>query len=132
MTCTVCGAVRILARGMCNKHYKRWYREVPLNQPDREPAILHKHHPFYVAWVNMKTRCYNQNSTQYKWYGGRGIKVCERWHTFKYFYEDMFDSWHSELELDRRDTNRDYEPDNCRWITHQENCLNRRKRAQNV
>lgn len=87
---------------------------------------LHKHHSFYMAWCNMKTRCDNPNSTQYQWYGDRGISYCTEWKVFRNFYTDMWDSWHPELELDRRDNSKGYSYENCRWVEHQVNCVNRR------
>ena len=87
---------------------------------------LHKHHPFYLAWCNMKTRCDNPNSTQHQWYGGRGISYCEEWGTFLNFYKDMFPEWESGLMLDRVDNNEGYSKGNCRWVTARENALNRR------
>lgn len=86
-------------------------------------------HPFYVSWVNMKTRCENPNSTQYPWYGGRGISYCERWKKFWNFYEDMFAEWGSGLTLDRIDPEGNYEPDNCRWIPQAAQAKNRRPRS---
>ena len=97
--------------------------------PSPRHAILPKTHPFYVAWVNMKTRCNNPKATQYKYYGGRGIKVCERWDSFKNFFEDMFEYWHSGLTLDRIDSNGNYEYHNCRWVTTSVQMNNRNKRG---
>lgn len=125
MPCTICGNPKVLAKGWCNKHYKRWYRGADQLGPDRRVAILNKHHPFYVAWTNMKTRCNNPNSTQYKWYGGRGITICKEWDDFEVFYNEMFPTWQIGLELDRRDNNSGYCSANCRWVTHAENCQNR-------
>lgn len=87
---------------------------------------LHKHHPFYMAWVNLKTRCDNPRSTQYAWYGGRGIKYCETWKAFKGFYADMYDEWAPGLMLDRVDNQGDYQLSNCRWVSYSVNAQNRR------
>lgn len=66
------------------------------------------------TWKNMMQRCYNPNNTGYPDYGGRGIKVCIRWHTFENFYEDMGDK-PEDMSLDRVNVDGDYEPSNCRW-----------------
>lgn len=66
----------LLALGLCAFHYKRLRFGRELEAPFRQKAILPKQHPVYVAWTNMKTRCDNPKSTQYKWYGGRGIHYC--------------------------------------------------------
>jgi hypothetical protein len=67
----------------------------------------------------MMQRCYNQNADNYPRYGGVGIKVCRRWHAFENFYADMGErpSHHS---LDRKQSNRNYSPANCRWATRRE------------
>lgn len=73
----------------------------------------------------MRTRCNNPNSTQYKWYGGRGIKVCDRWRTYANFLEDM-GHVPPDHSLDRVDGNGNYEPSNCRWATKTVQMRNRR------
>lgn len=80
----------------------------------------------YSTWESMIQRCTNPNNSNYKHYGLRGIKICERWFKFDLFLEDMGERPNGK-ELDRIDNNGNYEKSNCRWITHQEN-LNNRKR----
>jgi hypothetical protein len=128
-TCSVQHCERpYAAKGLCMFHYKRALFGRDLGKPPRH-NILHKHHPVYMAWTNMKTRCDNPNCTQYKWYGGRGISYCVAWKDFEHFYNDMFSSWQEGLTLDREDTNGNYNKDNCRWVTRQVQAENRNARG---
>jgi len=81
----------------------------------------------YVAWMNMRKRCYKTNHAGYERYGGRGITVCERWMTFENFYEDMGEPPETTgYSLDRINNNGNYEPGNCKWSTASEQQSNRR------
>ena len=76
-------------------------------------------HDLYSTWDNMCRRCNNPKHKEYKNYGARGIKVCDRWMDVGNFIEDMYPSWVEGLTLDRVDVNGNYEPDNCRWVTNE-------------
>jgi len=82
--------------------------------------------PVYIAWASMKGRCNNPNNISYPNYGGRGIKVCDRWQDFQNFYADMGASYKKGLTLDRIDNNGDYTLENCRWLTKAQQQRNRR------
>ena len=70
----------------------------------------------------MKNRCYNANEPGYKWYGAKGVIVCEDWHDYAKFKSwALANGYTDELSIDRIDPNGDYEPSNCRWITRSEN-----------
>lgn len=95
---------------------------------------------FYKIWQGIKARCQNENDTNYHNYGGRGIRVCERWQIFENFRDDMYESYlkHSEMHgesnttIDRIDNDGNYEPSNCRWTDWSRQMFNQRKRSDNV
>lgn len=90
--------------------------------------------PLYTRWRGMKNRCYNVHHKQYKDYGGRGIQICEEWlYNFRAFYDwAMANGFSEELEIDRIDNDGNYEPSNCRWVTHKVNVNNRIRKYANT
>ena len=77
------------------------------------------------VWDAMIQRCTNPNALAYKYYGGRGIRVCDEWMSYQQFYLDMGDPPKG-MQLDRVDNNGNYSPDNCRWVSCKENQRNKR------
>lgn len=81
----------------------------------------------YWAWKSMKQRCQNPKCKAYRNYGARGISVCDEWQEFEPFYEWAIENGYSKgLDLDRKDNDAGYFPENCRWISRKENVNNRR------
>jgi hypothetical protein len=80
----------------------------------------------YRIWRGMRQRCGNPNAANYRWYGGKGIECCKDWDDF-----EVFKNWSEQhsyadgLELDRIDSDKNYEPSNCRWVTKKQNIRNR-------
>lgn len=106
-----------------NCHDKKCAEEISISSKRR--GYYKTHLREYTTYVSMKGRCNNPKVYCYKHYGGKGIKVCERWlESFENFYEDMGPRPEG-TTLDRKDSNGDYEPSNCRWATWEEQQSNR-------
>lgn len=82
--------------------------------------------PEYRPWRSMISRCRNKKATDFHLYGGRGVKVCERWKDFLLFLDDVGKRPSKAHSLDRIDVDGDYEPGNVRWATWAEQASNRR------
>ncbi len=84
--------------------------------------------PEYRIWVGIKTRCENQKSTSYRWYGARGIKICDRWaKSFEMFLCDMGKRPSTKHSIERKHADGDYCPENCKWATSAEQAANSRR-----
>lgn len=81
------------------------------------------------VWERMRQRCENTNASHYADYGGRGIKVCDKWQTFEGFSEDMGPGWEKGLTIERKNNDGNYEPSNCVWATMKTQARNRRNSA---
>lgn len=86
----------------------------------------------YRSWSSMKKRCYTPSTFKFEEYGGRGIKVCDRWkHSFENFLEDMGECPEN-FTLDRKSVDGNYYPDNCRWADLSTQAYNQRKSKRNT
>lgn len=86
-------------------------------------GTAHSKHRLYSIWGNMKQRCNNPNANGYAYYGGKGVKVCSDWaEHFASFYKWSTENGYADnLTIDRIDSDGNYEPNNCRWITKSKN-----------
>lgn len=120
----------------CSGHHKRnkkWGN--PLIAPRLNaraiPNIPNYRIPGYSSWKSMKLRCLDPTQPEYKFYGGRGVTICDRWRGvggFRNFMQDMGPKPTPKHTLDRKDPNGNYEPSNCEWATKRQQTVNKRKR----
>jgi hypothetical protein len=90
---------------------------------EKLPDGTKKENPIHKKWCAMKARCNNPNNDRYKYYGGKGIKVCKEWNdNFQVFAKWALENGYADgLSIDRIDSNKDYCPENCRFIPVREN-----------
>jgi hypothetical protein len=102
--------VGIVTKKRCKRNYGTW-----------------KDNPLYERWREIRRRCMAPSNKSWKHYGGRGIRVCEEWDSFPEFEQWAVSNGYSDgLHIDRIDVNKDYSPDNCRWVTNLQNQNNKR------
>lgn len=130
LTCVVCGNVRLLppstaAKWQCCSRRCKKLAHVRVKSHRESNTRLHQ------IWCHMKTRCNCRTSRAWPYYGGRGIRVCEKWNESFEAFRDWANAngYADNLEIDRRNTNGNYKPSNCRWATRTQQMRNTRKRA---
>lgn len=125
--CAICDAVFVMQMSGL-KYTKSKQNMCSMHNPDKKIQDEYLNHIFY----GMRERCYNPKYKDYNTYGGKGIKICREW----YNSPAMFEKWAIEngykrgLTIDRINSNGDYCPDNCRWLTREDN--SRYKSTTNV
>jgi len=100
------------------------WREENMGNQFRTHGLSHTR--IYKIWGCMNERCYNEKNTSYGRYGALGIRVCEKWHSFEGFYEDMKEGYSDNLTIERIISAGNYEKSNCKWATYQEQNENRK------
>jgi len=89
-------------------------------------AFKGKTERLYTIWLHMKARCLNKNSCDYKYYGGKGVCIYNEWKDYKLFKDwAIIFGYKNDLTIDRINSNGNYEPSNCQWVTLSENIRRR-------
>lgn len=116
---------------LCHRHYRQNLRG-KLGSTKKVESHDMSNTTEYTIWVNMRRRCNDPTHNNYKDYGGRGITVCKEWdNSFIAFYKDMGDRPKNKT-LDRKENNKGYCKENCRWATHFEQRINTRIQYNNT
>lgn len=138
--CTACGSTKgklnkrgehtIFVKGLCGKCYTRLYKHGDVNTVKHVMGEHRSSTPEYHIWSAMRNRCCNPNDKRYSSYGGRGIKLCDRWMNYSNFINDMGKRPSEEYSIDRIDNDGDYCPENCRWTSKYVQAGNKRNNAK--
>lgn len=122
-----CGNIAIIRANSLQTHKTKSCGCLNKEKPSNNITHHMSNSPLYKKYKSMKRRCFDPKSQNYKYYGGKGITICQEWlEDFMNFYNwAMENGYRDELTIERKDVNKDYEPENCCWIPLAEQVYNR-------
>ena len=127
---------RVFVKGYCVAHYNKFLKYGNALEPNKQlKGYQVTSHPLYFIWQGIKQRVDYEGHESFASYGGRGIKMCDRWKEvggFLNFVEDMGERPSKKHSVDRIDVDGDYCPENCRWATPHQQSENTRKEHEHI
>jgi len=130
--CISCGDIKLCTPSYLTQRLAKYCKKCKPPPPNK----IHgeSNNRLFAIWTGIKSRCNNKNRKSYKYYGGRGIKIYNEWNNNYLSFKEwsLSNGYSNELTIDRIDSNGNYEPSNCRWVSRIEQGRNTRNTKINI
>lgn len=124
--CKHCGKINSSTKGNIKRN-QATCKCIHYSRVSESESMIGRNTKIYQIWCGMKTRCFNEKDSAYKYYGGRGVTICEEWkNNFELFYNwSLQNGYEDGLSIERKNVNENYCPENCCWIAKEEQARNK-------